>query len=111
MKVVKTNAMKINPLAPQNVARMPIRGGRKPPTSGPNRLPAITPEERRPNAQAERDFGACTATRIVAPDEYPPAIPANKRKPMNCQISEASPISNMVIAIPRLARTSMGLRP
>lgn len=45
------------------------------------------------------------------PDEYPPAIPANKRKPMNCQISEASPISNMVIAIPRLARTSMGLRP
>lgn len=47
----------------------------------------------------------------LPPDEYPPAIPANKRKPMNCQISEASPISNMVIAIPRLARTSMGLRP
>ncbi len=61
--------MKISTPAPQKVARMPINGGKEPPASGPNRLPAMTPDDNRPSAQADRVLGACTAIRMVAPDE------------------------------------------
>lgn len=54
---------------------------------------------------------ACTAIRIVAPDEYPPAKPTNSLRPTSCQIFVTIPISETVTAIPRLALTSIDLRP
>lgn len=63
---------KISAPAQKNVFRIPNKSGNHPPARGPIRLPAITPHETMPNAQATRSLGACTAIRIVAPDEYPP---------------------------------------
>ena len=69
------------PPAARKVMRMPINGGREPPISGPARLPAITPDDMIPSAQAVLARGVCVATRIIDPDEYPPSNPASSRSP------------------------------
>ena len=52
--------------AQKNVPRIPIRDGRNPPTKGPMRFPAMTPDESVPSAQPDRSFGVCVAMRTTA---------------------------------------------
>ncbi len=97
--------------AARKVKRIPINGGSDPPMSGPTRLPAMIPEDRTPRAQPQRFLGVCVATRTVEPDANPPSKPARSRRPTSCQTSCAIPIKDMMMAIPKLARINMGLRP
>ena len=109
--VVARKVRKITLPASQNVSRMPINGGNAPPSNGPARFPPIMPAESAPSAQPVLFFGVCVATRIIEPEEYPPATPTNKRSATSCQMSVTIPIDDMAIAMPRLARISISLRP
>jgi hypothetical protein len=64
-----------------------------------------------PRAQPVRFLGVWVATRTVDPEAYPPANPASSRSATSCQTCCAIPMSDIVTAIPRLARISMSLRP
>src|SRR5882757_9363941 len=55
-KVVARKARKITPPDNKKVDRMPINGGRRPPSSGPTSDPAVMPAARTPSAQPERSF-------------------------------------------------------
>jgi hypothetical protein len=57
-KMVHSAATAIIAPPAKNVPRMPIQPGKKPPTSGPIRLPASAPVDKMPNAQPARSRGA-----------------------------------------------------
>ena len=103
--------MKISAPAARKVERIPISGGSDPPMIGPTRLPAMIPEDRTPSAQPHRSLGVWVATSTVEPDANPPSKPARSRSPTSCQTLCAIPIKDMMTAMPRLARISIGLRP
>ncbi len=67
-KVVARKLRKIAAPDRRKVERMPIRGGSTPPISGPTRLPAMMPDDKRPSAQPDLAFGVWAATRIIEPE-------------------------------------------
>ena len=71
----------------------------------------MTPVDNVPSAQADSDFGVWVATSTTAPDAYPPSTPASSRSSTKCQTLSAMPMSDMLMAMPRLARISTSLRP
>ncbi len=102
--------MKITPRQ-KKLLRIPTSSGNTPPIKGPARLPAIIPDDKMPSAQPERDLGVCVATKMVAPEAYPPNKPARSLSNNNCQTVWAKPIKDIATAMPRLARINISLRP